>query len=680
MGKLRVALGDLRHRTGGRNFVFMPLGIGAIGACALSRLGTDRLEVRLHDDPDALLRDLHTWRPHVLGLSNYCWNAELSRLVFTAAKEGDPGILTVSGGPEFPLTPAESEAYFRGRPETDLYLYLEGELSFAATLADFLRDRDIVALRSAPRPGTAAIHPRTRKLVMGPPMPRLADLDAVPSPYLTGLMDRFFDGTYAPSIETARGCPFTCGFCFAGQEAYGRVARASAERVKAELDYIAGRMKRYPDMLLSICDSNFGMYEQDEETARHCRRLQDRLGWPQAFDVTTGKAHYDRILRIAAILKNRMQVTCSTQSFNPRTLSVIRRRNLPPDEFQAVLAELKARKMLSVAELIMPLPKETRTSYLKGVRTLLDAGVESVVPYTTMLLKGTFLASRPVRKAHRMKTAFRVLPRQFGEYNDRKCFEVEEVCVATADMPFSDYLDLRGFGLVSAFFSCELFDAVLRHLKEHDLSPYTFYHALWQRIASGKTPLSKAYAAFIAETRAELRPSANELRRFYSRKGNYRRLLTGELGDNLIRKYRTRLLMDHGTAAIRLAYGFLLRSVDPAAREGLAAAERWLTASRDLAPVFTTGAYRGFDQSLRLPYDVPAWYASAGRPLAEFRKPVVCRLSYDADRIASILAQGERLYGKELGFRVGKLLTNWSLQDFWCRCRTENDKMTRRSS
>ena len=45
---------------------------------------------------------------------------------------------------------------------------------------------------------------------------RTPDVDQIPSPWLTGILDEFFDGRLAPLLETNRGCPFTCTFCAHG--------------------------------------------------------------------------------------------------------------------------------------------------------------------------------------------------------------------------------------------------------------------------------------------------------------------------------------------------------------------------------------------------------------------------------------------------------------------------------
>ena len=66
--------------------------------------------------------------------------------------------------------------------------------------------------------GSMSLSSNKKTLLIGDSIDRLGlknkidGRDCVPSPYLTGLLDKFLDGKYIPSFETARGCPFSCHF------------------------------------------------------------------------------------------------------------------------------------------------------------------------------------------------------------------------------------------------------------------------------------------------------------------------------------------------------------------------------------------------------------------------------------------------------------------------------------
>ena len=675
MQPIKIALGDLRHGTLGRHSVFMPVGIGYIASYTLAKIDSEAVEVRLYDDPNIILKDIDNWKPEIVGLSNYSWNSDLSRLVFKHAKKTIPGIACIAGGPEFPIDTAECKEYLSKRPEIDFYVYFEGEPPFAELINKICKGSKIEHLKSKPQKGVMSINPKTKELIFGESFPRLINMDEIPSPYLSGLMDQYFNGYYVPSIETARGCPFSCGFCFGGQPWFSSVATFGIERIKNELTYIAQKMRQYPDIMLSICDSNFGMYKRDEEIANHIRGLQDKFGWPRAFNTTTGKANYDRILKIAGILKNRMNISCSVQSLNPKTLEVIKRRNPAMDELRRISAEIKKRGMRVATEVIAPMPEETKTSFFNGLKSIINTiGTNRVVPYTTMLLKGTYLASKECREKYKMQTKFRIIPRQIGEYIGKKCFEIEEVCVATNTMSFDDYLETRGFALISSFFCSEQFDFIHRHLIELNINAYDYLYHLWELVKLGKTELSDTYNEYIEKTKEELWDSKEAICKHFTKQENYDKLLSEKLGDNLIRKYKTVLLLEKCIPSIELAYSSIMDIapdiINERIHESLNAAKRWMIALRNVSAVFKKEPYLDIEEILRLPYDVHTWYINSSHtdPLIMYNRPVNYKVFCDTNNLRTIFDDMEKLYTEDLSFQVGKLLVNCSIKNFWRQC------------
>jgi len=495
---MKVLLGDLRHKTIGAHSMLVPLGIGYVAAYAKDR---NAIEIRMRTDPELALQDITDWQPDVIGLANFVWNAGLNEMVYTYAKELNPKVVTVGGGPEFSTG-------------CDFYAYYEGEVAFTELI------RNLIAGMDAPHRGFAP---------GGVPLPRIKNLDTIPSPYLAGLLDQWLDGTHIPIIQTTRGCPYSCGFCKEGADDHRTVARFSLERVKEELNYIADKLPELPE--LQIADSNFGLSRHDEDVAMHLRWLQDNRNWWPVIKAGTHRVN-DRVVRIASIVRNKLVAAGSLQSLNEETLHIISRENVPFEEYCKHAETFKKQHNPLIAELIVPLPAETKKSFFTGVRKMMGASINNFYPYTLMFLKGTAICE--MREKYSMVSRFRLLPNQFGEYNGKKVFELEEVCVATNTMSFEDYLDCRGFMFVCLL----LMDARLGWFRQDIDDYFSFAVQFWEELPNTDTTFARIYKDFMLEAKTELWDTREAFVEHFSKDENYELLLQGNLGDNLFRKYR----------------------------------------------------------------------------------------------------------------------------------------------
>jgi len=671
--KFKIILGDLRHETVGRHSVFMPIGIGYITSYILSKLKNRNIEIHLYDRLDEITKAIEKWKPNLLGLSNYCWNSDLSSLVFKYAKKLNFNIICVAGGPEFPNVQEECKEYLIKRKEIDFYIYGEGEITFTNLVKKLLKKNDLFKIKTESQDGIMSIHPEKNNLVIGKPASRLKNLDEIPSPYLTGLFDSWFNGVYAPSIETNRGCPFSCTYCHTGDKYYNVINNFSLERIKKELEYMAKKMSNYPNILLSICDTNFGMYKRDEKIATYLGELQKKYNWPKVFDATTGKANYQRILKIINSLGNKLRLDCAVQSLNPKTLEIIKRKNIPINKYRKLQKEIKKQGLISIAEFIMPLPKETKTSFLKGIKEIMNSGVEYVVPYTTMLLKATPLNSKKYRKKYNMQTKFRIIPKRFSEYKGKKCFETEEICISTDTFSFSDYLDCRGFTLISSLLGSKQIDLITRHLREFKISNYDYLYSLWKIALSEGNFLNKIYNEYIEETKKELWNSKESIYEYFSKSENYEKLLNGELGDNLLRKYKTKILLEYFVPISKLFYlaiqTIIGKKITKEISESLEEARQWMIAIRNVN-FLLTGFVPTDISILRLSYDIMGWYfldKSCGS-LTSFKKLVEYKIYYDTKKIKEVLKQRDKLFGQNRFYSFGMLLIDESIKELWRKC------------
>ena len=103
MKKIKILLGDPRHYTVGTHSQFVPIGIGYIGTFLRQEIKDVDVELKLEVEPEKILSALDEWKPDVVGLSNYVWNAELSNMICEYTKKINQNTLCILGGPEFLL-------------------------------------------------------------------------------------------------------------------------------------------------------------------------------------------------------------------------------------------------------------------------------------------------------------------------------------------------------------------------------------------------------------------------------------------------------------------------------------------------------------------------------------------------------------------------------------------------
>ena len=176
----------------------------------------------------------------------------------------------------------------------------EGERSFSNFLRALLSpERDFTAVRGL------SFYSGER-LVTTEPEPRIQDLSEIPSPFLEGTLEK---GQYTwVLIETNRGCPFKCNYCYWGAATGAAVYKYSDERLQREIEWIS----RSGCWYLFIADANWGMLRRDLEITRfiiECRQLH---GAPSTVYFCGSKNTPDRVAEITHLLHEAGMIT--TQS------------------------------------------------------------------------------------------------------------------------------------------------------------------------------------------------------------------------------------------------------------------------------------------------------------------------------------------------------------------------------
>ena len=536
----RVYLGDLRYNTGGvlANDC-MPLGVAYMKA-VMDRDNED-VSSRLFVYPDRLLEALKNAPPDILMLSNYVWNEALSRAFFRIAKQINPKVLTVMGGPNIPLEPERQLAYLEACPEVDVYI--TGEADFAASrLVSIYQDCGHSHTAWGARGMDSSIWRNPEgELVRSATKPRHREVNEIPSPWLTGIQDEFFDGRLSPMIETNRGCPFTCTFCAQGTSWYSKVHNFDLDRMQEEIRYIAGRIQeKSPKMgTLRIADSNYGMFERDIEISGYIGQMQRDYGWPTFIDATTGKNRPERIIKSVEQVSGALVLYQAVQSLDENVLRKIKRETIKLDAYKALEVHMRGRGLKSISDLILGLPGESLESHLHGLTTLLDSNIDQMHNFQAMMLKGSEMEKAESRETFKFDTRFRVLPRNFGIFEDKRVFDTEEIIVATDTLPFEDYITCRKYHLVSSvFWNDGWFAHLVAFCRAHGISNAEWWKAMLPALEDGDAAVRDFLDQFVAETKGELFPTREACLDFYARDENFEKLGRGDIGDNLMYRYR----------------------------------------------------------------------------------------------------------------------------------------------
>jgi len=674
---LRIYFGDLTHDSIGLATEVFPLNIGFVAAYCKGRFG-DAVEMQLFKYIGELEDAIETDPPDILALSNYPWchNVDMAMLRQCAARR--PEALRFMGGPNFPHAPAEQQEFLAARPLIDAYAYLDGEVPFANFVELVLGSENLAEarekLKSVPVAGCVHLD-HDGRLVAVPANVRLRNLDEVPSPYLLGLMDKFFDGRLSPMIQTNRGCPFTCTFCADGHSNVNKVNAFSVERVRAELNYIGERVPANIKTLF-VSDLNFGMYKRDAEISASLAGLRERYDYPTQIITTTGKNSKERVIRNIEQLAGALELSMSVQSLTPHVLRHIKRDNLRLDDFLALKPAIERVGLPTQAEVILGLPGETKESHIETLDKLLSMELDELSPYTLMMLNGTELNTPEQREKWKYKTKFRVIPRDFTRLKSgENVVEAEEVAVETSTLPFADYIYCRKFVLVTVVTS-NGFRPLIRLLLQNHLPVKDLMTRMLDALerapgGRGNAPpgnLALFMREFERETREELWDSEQEMVAFFQDRKNFQGLLEGVYGANLLQTYKARIwgrCFDELTGSAFAHAGDILRE---------AGASGEVLEQLEQVELFCRGCtfnMMGEDRLDTVPeaalhYDIASWMGdSLSRPLRDFAwsRPRVVRFTLSAKQFQHLEDNLEHFGRTDLG--RGRALTRIPVDALW---------------
>lgn len=221
------------------------LGLGYLASILQERI-PDLEEVTLEVDPQVIVDK----KPDMIGISSFTYAQGLAIEGSKHMRAALPDTPIILGGPHISALPAGLHSTM------DIGVIGEGEHILVDLVNLFKEDK--LTPEYLKHVDSLVYWNENKDLAYSTGAKRIHDLDALPLP------DRQFMKAYwpnkdetlewMPSLSTARGCPFTCGFCMYSQTA-SLVRYHSADRVMEDLEDI---MRQYPTLThIRITDDLF---------------------------------------------------------------------------------------------------------------------------------------------------------------------------------------------------------------------------------------------------------------------------------------------------------------------------------------------------------------------------------------------------------------------------------------
>jgi len=376
--------------------------------------------------------------PQVAAFSTSIWNEQLSLAIAARIKAKFPDCLIVFGGPSVPFFP---EDYFSKYKFIDVVVRGEGERAFSAVLERYLDSRDFEDIGNV-----SYRNPKTDFYVRNAQMqPLITDdnLNIFPSPYLEGVFEPLMVKglKWQVILETNRGCPFLCSYCFWGQGGLSRkVGFFGLDRIKQEIEWCG----RHEIAYIFCADGNFGMFDRDLQIAGFLVETKSKYGFPEKFRVNYSKTTNNKVIKVASILhKHELEksITMSLQSYNELALNNVRRKNIKTKTFRTLQDRFKEADVRTYTELILGLPGETYQSWVEGLETCLRDGINNdIFVYLLQIYPNTELATLDYQEKYGVKFVHIPLNEGHGAVRPTDIpAEYEDVVIATNSMSQEDW-------------------------------------------------------------------------------------------------------------------------------------------------------------------------------------------------------------------------------------------------
>ncbi|MGG1314429.1 B12-binding domain-containing radical SAM protein [Cohnella laeviribosi] len=413
-------------------------------------------EYTIKDPPMAIVSDLYSRKPDVIGFSCYIWNIEETITVIDMLRKVLPDVAIVLGGPEVSY---DTDYWMRRLPAVDFIVMGEGEETLRDLLRELSGDRKFHFV-------FGLAYRKDGEVVINPGRPKL-DLNALPSPH------RFPEdlpslGNRIVYFETSRGCPFSCQFCLSSIEV--GVRYFDVEKVKSDLLYLIENGAK----LIKFVDRTFNI-KRDYAMEIFRFLIDHHNGCVFQFEITADIMRPEVLDFLAEHAPPGIfRFEIGVQSTNDPTNLAVKRRQNWSKLVRTVTKVKESGKIAQHLDLIAGLPHEDYDTFRKTFNDVFALRPEELQLGFLKMLRGTGL---------------RIDAEKYGYvYMDRAPYEI----LGNDILPFSDIVRIKRVeDVLEKYWNAHRMDRTIEYLIGQAYpSPFDFFQRFgdyweargWQRI------------------------------------------------------------------------------------------------------------------------------------------------------------------------------------------------------
>jgi radical SAM superfamily enzyme YgiQ (UPF0313 family) len=379
----------------------------------------------------------------IVFFSVYVWNFQISLELAKCIKQKNKSAVIVFGGPQVPESAAGMEIFLVKNPFIDIASYGEGEMPFTSILENL----NGLSWNNVPAIG---FRDKDSNFLFNSPSEKIENFEVSPSVYLEGIFDKLIktnpEQKWSALIETNRGCPFSCSYCYWGKKTRNRLHKYKIEKVFDEIDWFSRNKIEF----VFCCDANFGILKRDVAIVKKAAENKKKYGFPKAFSIQNTKNSTEKIFMLQKILDDyglQKGVNLALQTLNESTLRFINRSNISMQTYKDLQHMFSQNKILTFSDMILALPGESYDTFTKGVSEVIESGQHNRIQFINLVvLENTEMANAEYQKKYGIQTSkSRMISHHTSLDDIAEVSEVQNLVVETNTMPKKDWLKTRVF-------------------------------------------------------------------------------------------------------------------------------------------------------------------------------------------------------------------------------------------